>query len=79
MTPAPGFEAVADDIIQREFAVVCARQRGPAWKGDLAEQFRGLLDRYLAGLGDPERKFGDLIGLCQTVAFANRTALEDKA
>ncbi|MEI8040277.1 MAG: type III-B CRISPR-associated protein Cas10/Cmr2 [Verrucomicrobiota bacterium] len=79
MTPAPGFEAVADEIIQREFAVVCARQRVPAWKGDLAEQFRGLLDRYLAGLGDPERKFGDLIGLCQTVAFANRTALEDKA
>ena len=29
--PDPGFEAVADEIIQREFAVACDRQRGPAW------------------------------------------------
>jgi hypothetical protein len=71
--PAPGFRPVADEVIRREFAVVCGRQRGPAWTSDLAEQFLRLLTQYVAGLGEAEKKVGDVIGLCQTVAFANRT------
>jgi hypothetical protein len=74
--PAPDFKAVADEIIQREFAVVCGRQRGPGWTSGLAEQLRLLLAHYVAGLGEAEKKVGDVIGLCQTVAFTNRTHAE---
>lgn len=74
---APGFDAAADEIIQREFDVVCARQRGKEWSRDLAGELPSLLPRYLANL-KPERKLRDVIGLCQTVAFANRTAPEAK-
>jgi CRISPR-associated protein Cmr2 len=76
--PAPGFKAAVDEIIQREFAVACGRQRGPAWTSGVAEQLSSLLVQYVAGLGEAEKKIRDVIGLCQTVGFANRTALEDK-
>ncbi len=75
-TPSPGFEALCDEIIQREFAVTCARQRGSAWSTEGAEQIPGLLARYLAGLGKSEVKLRAVIDLCQTVAFANRTRSE---
>jgi hypothetical protein len=76
--PAPGFGAVADEIIQREFTVACGRQRGLAWTSGVAEQLSSLLAHYVAGLGEAEKKVRGVIGLCQTVAFANRTAPEDK-
>jgi len=76
--PDSGFGAAVDEIIQREFAVACSRQRGTAWTSDLAQQLLRLLAQYVAGLGNAELKVRGVIGLCQTVAFSNRTAPEDK-
>jgi hypothetical protein len=76
--PDSGFKAAADEIIRREFAVACGRQRGTAWTSGVAEQLSSLLAHYVAGLGEAEKKVRGVIGLCQTVAFANRTAPEDK-
>jgi hypothetical protein len=74
--PVPEFKAVADEIIKREFAVACGRQRGPAWTSGVTEQLLRLLALYVAELGEAERKVRDVIGLCQTIAFANRTRSE---
>jgi CRISPR-associated protein Cmr2 len=71
--PTPGFDAVADEIIQREFAVACGRQRGPAWTNEVTDQLCHLLAGYVARLDKVENKLRDVIGLCQTVAFAHRT------
>ena len=71
--PVPGFDTVANEIIRREFAVACSRQRGPAWTSGVAEPLLSLLDHYVAKLGETEKKIRAVIGLCQTVAFANRT------
>jgi hypothetical protein len=68
-----GFDAAAHEIIKREFAVVCGRQRGPAWTSEVTEQLLRLVTQYVAGLGEAEKKLRAVIGLCQTVAFANRT------
>jgi CRISPR-associated protein Cmr2 len=72
-TLAPGFKAVVDEIIRRDFAVVCGRQCRPGWTTDLTKQLLCLLAQYLDGLGEAEKKVRDVIGLCQTVAFASRT------
>ena len=72
-TPTPEFEAVSDVIIQREFAVVCGRQRGPAWSHEVTDQLLSLLADYVGRLDKAEKKLRDVIGLCQTVAFAHRT------
>jgi CRISPR-associated protein Cmr2 len=74
---APGFGSVVDDIIQREFAVACSRQRGSAWESTITERLLLLLKTYVAGLEKTERKIRAVIGLCQTVAFANRTRSEN--
>jgi CRISPR-associated protein Cmr2 len=74
---APGFASVVDDIIQREFAVACSRQRGSAWESTITERLLLLLKTYVAGLEKAERKIRAVIGLCQTVAFANRTRSEN--
>ena len=71
--PVPGFDKVTNEIIRREFAVACSRQRGPAWTSGVAEPLLSLLDHYVAKLGETEKKVRAVIGLCQTVAFANRT------
>jgi CRISPR-associated protein Cas10/Cmr2 subtype III-B len=76
--PVPGFDAVVHEIIRREFAVACGRQHGPAWTSGVTEQLLRLLALYVAELGEAEKKVCGVIGLCQTVAFANRTAPEDK-
>ena len=76
--PAPGFEAAADEIIRREFAAACSRQRGPAWTSEVPEHLLPLLARYVDKLGEAEKKVRDVIGLCQTVAFAKRTTPQDK-
>ncbi len=74
MTPASGFKAVSDEIIRREFAAACDRQRGgPAWTIEVAERLLPLLEKYVAGLDKAEKKVRDLIGLCQAVAFTHRT------
>ncbi|MCI0537641.1 MAG: type III-B CRISPR-associated protein Cas10/Cmr2 [Verrucomicrobiales bacterium] len=63
-------------VITREFAHALDRQtqvRGEQ-KGQLIEALAGLLDAYLKRLGESSRDpVQDLIGLCQTVAFAHRT------
>jgi hypothetical protein len=71
--PAPGFESVADEIIQREFAAACDRQRGPSWARAVPDQLLPLLKKYVSGGKNVETKLRDVIGLCQTVAFAHRT------
>ena len=75
--PTPEFEALADEIIQREFAVVCGRQRGPAWTNEVTERLLCLLAEYVRRLDEPVKKLRDVIGLCQTVAFAHRTRDND--
>jgi CRISPR-associated protein Cmr2 len=75
--PTPEFEAVADTIIQREFASVCGRQRGPAWTNEVTDQLVRLLAEYVGRLKTTENKLRDVIGLCQTVAFAHRTRGND--
>lgn len=79
--PASGFEAVVDEIIQREFGIVCGRQRGPAWSSEVADQLLHLLVKYVKDkeLGNSEKKLRAVIGLCLTVAFTNRTRCESAA
>lgn len=74
---APGFEEVVDEIIQCEFAAVCNRQRGSAWTSELPEKILPLLKAYVSTLDNAETKLRALIGLCQTVAFTNRTRDND--
>ena len=69
-------------IIGLEFAHVLDRQRGPKFPAQPQEKetlLTGLTNKlatYLKHLTDkkPEEQLQALIGLCQTVAFANRTA-----
>jgi CRISPR-associated protein Cas10/Cmr2 subtype III-B len=74
-----------DAIIQREFDHCLGRQRGPKFpteKGSadaLLAAWRGSLMTYLKALDNaaatkPETRLQAVIGLCQTVAFAHRTA-----
>ncbi|MHB1310151.1 MAG: type III-B CRISPR-associated protein Cas10/Cmr2, partial [Limisphaerales bacterium] len=70
---ASEFEAVVDEIISRETAIACERQRGEAWKGHVTEELVRLLPLYLMGCKGAETKLRAIIGLCQTVAFAHRT------
>jgi CRISPR-associated protein Cmr2 len=82
LQPAASFPV--DDVIQREFAHVLSRQRGPQFPtdGTVAESevqsLNSALTRYLtsldqAGHMDPEARLRSLTGLCQTVAFTRRT------
>ncbi len=75
----------ADDIVRCEFGHCLSRQRGPAFPKDKdqARQLEGdltlALNTYLASLAnagakDADQRLRSLIGLCQTVAFAHRTA-----
>ncbi len=85
------FEAVIDDIVQRELIVVCERQRGAGYQHGTGETILVQARSYLEKLaevqarntaGIPEGlaavKLRAMIGLCQTVAFANRTAREEQ-
>lgn len=85
----PGKDAGAppnlDEIIKAEFTHVLRRQRNPAAKSNVDQVVKHLsdsLDQYLnslttAGIIDPESRVRSLVGLCQTVAFAHRTAARD--
>jgi CRISPR-associated protein Cas10/Cmr2 subtype III-B len=79
VTLAGGFTAdAAQDILLREIETVANRQRGsnPNAKRvseNLVENFR----TYLEAIRDPAEKVRSLIGLCQSVAFAHRTAHQD--
>jgi len=75
--PTPGFDAVADTIIWREFEVACDRQRGPNWTKDMTDRLLRLLANYVGKLSATEKKLSGVIGLCQTVAFAHRTRDND--
>jgi hypothetical protein len=77
MKSIPEFEAAADEIIRREFEVACSRQRGPTWTNEVADKLLPLLKKYVRGLDKPAKKLRDVIGLCQTVAFAHRTRDND--
>ena len=70
------FEKQVDEIIQREFSIVCSRQQGPNRSPGLAEELANSLGAYLKNLKDSTPKLQGVIGLCQTVAFANRTSAE---
>lgn len=74
LVDAPGFGAVAGEIIQREFAFACHRQRGRAWTSETPEQLLRLLALKVAPVDLAEKKISSIIGLCQTVAFARRTS-----
>ena len=72
---AADFEARAPEIIGREFGVAVERQRGSSSRPRIiTPALAGLLKRYLAQHETAEQKLRAVIGLCQTVAFANRTA-----
>jgi hypothetical protein len=72
---AADFGARAPEIIAREFGVAVERQRGSSGRPRLiTPPLAGLLKRYLAQHETAEQKLQAVIGLCQTVAFANRTA-----
>ena len=78
--PADGFDTVAREILAHEIATATERQRGPKYSREGAEKIR---DAVLAYLDSPSPTAGHgkvnaLIGLCQTVAFAHRTASEDE-
>ena len=75
---SPGFETAVDEIIEREFANVCDRQRGPRWTREVPEQILPLLKKYASGLPGVEQKLRAVIGLCQTVAFARIRNPQDK-
>ena len=70
------FEDHVDDIIKREFSIVCSRQQGQNRSPCLAEDLANSLGAYLKNLKDSTPKLQGVIGLCQTVAFANRTSAE---
>ena len=83
------FEKQVDKIIQREFSIVCSRQQGPNRSPELTQKLQTSLADYLSDLKEQESTKTKLpkvavstpmlqgvIGLCQTVAFANRTAAE---
>jgi CRISPR-associated protein Cmr2 len=83
MQPVEGFSV--DDIFRRELGHCLSRQRGPKFpkEQEKAEQLlatlRNNFEVYLksldkAGAIQPEKRLRFLIGLCQTVAFAHRTA-----
>ncbi len=76
MEQAPCFTAgIAQEILLRELGVATDRQRGA--KYDQAFVDTSLLpaaERYLAKIASAADKVTSLIGLCQTVAFAHRTA-----
>ncbi len=72
-TNAPGFDAIP--IIQKEFAHAAKRQGSKA----IADQLEGPLNSYLNHLGsDPQTLLTSVIGLCTTVAFADRTKPAEK-
>lgn len=81
--PDSSFGQVVDEIIVREFAIACDRQRGSAWQKEVADSLTNLLKEYLAKMNNseqksnPEQKLRAIIGFCQTVAFAHRTRRED--
>ena len=74
----------AKQVIEREFSHALGRQRGPKFPADakardkFMDNLTGLLDGYLGKLSDLpiEQQLHAVIGLCQTVAFANRTTPE---
>jgi hypothetical protein len=72
---AADFGVQASEIIAREFDVAVERQRGSSGRSRaITPALAGLLKRYLAQHETAEQKLQAVIGLCQTVAFANRTA-----
>lgn len=69
---AADFDAQAHEVIAREFAVAVERQRGPARERIITPELAQLLKGYVAQHETAEQKLQAVIGLCQTVAFANR-------
>jgi CRISPR-associated protein Cmr2 len=83
--PDPAFPV--DKIIRREFQHTLGRQQGPHFPrnsdeaNDELDRFNAALDTHLtsldsAGITTAEGRIQSLIGLCQTVAFAHRTAVD---
>lgn len=75
--PTPEFDALVDTIIQREFEVAGDRQRGARWTKDTPDQLRQGLAAFIGQVNLTEKKLHAVIGLCQTVAFADRTRSKD--
>jgi len=74
MTPAPAFDA--REVVKREFAHALDRQcevRGDEKREMIEELDAALYTHLLHLIGSRPEPVQDLIGLCQTVAFAHRT------
>ncbi len=76
MKPASTFTAeVAQEILLLEIGVAAERQRGPNYNRlKVDETIVQKAADYLQNIPEPATKVDALIGLCQTVAFAHRTA-----
>ncbi len=72
--PVEGFKTSVDEIIAREFASASDRQRGPSWSRERVGPLLEGCASYLRHLPEVDAKVAALIGLCQTVAFTNRTS-----
>nr|UXE44113.1 hypothetical protein Hi04_10k_c110_00004 [uncultured bacterium] len=73
------FDGVSDAIIARELAHAADRQRGPNYTTSVIQPLINALHTYWTVLPDAQAKLRGLIGLCQTVAFAARTAYIEPA
>jgi len=74
-----GFNRKASEIIQQEIGTAANRQRGSRWSDLLPNQLRDKVSVYIQGLAEPQAMLKGLVGLMQTVAFANRTSPESNS
>jgi len=70
--PAEGFESVAGEVLNRDVGVAAERQRGKNYSPEKIVELQKTLRAYLQTRTQTDQKVGDLIGLCQTVAFTHR-------
>jgi len=74
--PAGSFAAVVDEVIAAELDHTASRQRRPQAAIEDIERLVEALRRYSQGISGTQGKLSGLIGLCQTAAFAARTAAD---
>ena len=74
---ADGFDQVVTEVLEREIGTAAERQKGPNYSRAGVGVIQQALKAYLDSIPEAARKVRALIGLCQTVAFAHRTAETD--
>lgn len=70
---------VARTILLRDLDQAVDRQRGSAYSKERVQDLRSKAEIYLEGISHAEDQVDQLIGLCQTAAFAHRTATETQS